>query len=496
MPHARGPAAPARLGAVLLAVAALTAAAPAADAAAARARVTERFLLSASVPQLERALADRRLTATRLTRFSVSRIRRLDRRGPRLNAVMRLDRRALATARRADARLRRGRARPMEGIPVLLKGNIDVRGHPTTAGSLALRDAYPRRDAALVRRLRASGAIVLGIANMTEFAGFMSTAMPPGYSAVGGFVRNVHDPRRDPCGSSTGSAVAVAAHMAAVSFGTETSGSLLCPADAAGVVSVKPSLGLVPTRGILPLTRARDVAGPMSRHVEDAALALGMASGRGHAYLRAARAGSLRGARFGWLQDYDELLEPSQRAAAESALAVLRRAGATVEPIAVPRVFTLPAQYPGELFTLLYEFKRDLEAYLATSRRASVRTMADLVRFNRAHPRGELRFGQNLLEMAAAIDPRRDAARYAAQASRPAEVHRGVLEAALRQGPFDALLFAGPDGPPLVDPPGYPAVMVPAGGRGGPPVGLAFAGRPRTEARLLGYARAFERARG
>jgi amidase len=234
----------------------------------------------------------------------------------------------------------------------------------------------------------------------------------------------------------------------------------------------------------------------MSRHVEDAALALGVASGRGRAYLRAARAGSLRGARFGWLQGYDELLEPSQRGAAESALATLRRAGATVESVVVPRVFTLPAQYPGELFALLYEFKRDLDAYLATATRASARTLADIVRFNRAHPREELRFGQNLMEMAAAVDLRRDAARYAAQAARPAEVHRGVLEGALRQGPFDGLLFAGPDGPPLVDPPGYPAVMVPIGGRGGPPVGLAFAGRPRTEARLLAYARAFERARG
>ncbi|MGZ4596477.1 MAG: amidase family protein, partial [Actinomycetes bacterium] len=233
-------------------------------------------LETAGVRELQDAMASGRTTSEQLVRGYLDRIDRYDRHGPAVHAVRCLAPDALDRARALDTERARAKVRgPMHGIPVIVKDNIDVAGLPTSAGSLALEHSVPAADAALVTRLRDAGAVVLGKANLTEFANFMADDMPSGYSSLGGQVLNPYDASLTPCGSSSGSGAAAALGLATVAVGSETDGSILCPSDAQSLVGVKPTLGLVSGEGILPIATSQDCAGPMTRTVHDAAALLG-----------------------------------------------------------------------------------------------------------------------------------------------------------------------------------------------------------------------------
>jgi amidase len=431
---------------------------------------------AATIPTLQAARDDGDLTAVRLTQAYLQRIQQLD---GQLGSVLFVDREgALAAARASDRRHRHGGLLgPLDGIPVLLKDNIDTAGLPTTAGSRLLLDAPPTDDAELVARLRAGGAVVLGKANLSEWANFRGFGSTSGWSAVGGLTANPHVLDRNPCGSSSGSAAAVAASLTQVAVGTETDGSVVCPSSATGVVGHKPTIGLVPGDGIVPISFDQDTAGPIGRHVVDVALLLEVIGGvDGPAALDT---DALDGARIGRWTAFDGLDGDVDRVQAE-AVAVLEAAGATVVPVTLPYQDVIGA---NEFPALLGEFEDDLETYLA-ERPGGPDQLEELIAGNLADP-VELRwFGQELFEISDVAPPRDDpsvvAARAAAHAAATASIDETLatyeLDAIMAptNSPAwpttlvggDAFLF-GSSSPAAVA--GYPNVTVPAGGADGDP---------------------------
>ncbi|MFC7645606.1 amidase family protein [Streptosporangium lutulentum] len=347
-------------------------------------------LETATVTQLQQAMSSRKITSEWLVNAYIERIRALNTHGPGLNAVRVLNDDALNEARQADKDRSRGRVRgPMHGIPVLVKDNTDIKKLPTTAGAQALADSYPADDAFLVKRLRAAGAVILGKTNLTEFANFTTAGMPSGYSGLAGQVLNPYDVSQTPSGSSSGSGAAAAASLAAVTIGTETSGSILSPSVANSLVGVKPTVGLVSRTGIIPIAASQDTAGPMTRSVYDAAALLTAITGIdpedpatatskdvvGTDYTAALSKDALKNVRIGVVGTPTG----NQGAAFTKAVDVLRAQGATVAPATVD-TSGLPASI------LNYEFKRDLNAYFARlPARAPMKTLDDVVRFNLAH---------------------------------------------------------------------------------------------------------------
>ena len=329
---------------------------------------------------------------------------------------------------------------PLHGVPVLVKDNIDVAGLPTSAGSLALHEAVAARDAVVVERLRAAGAIILGKTNLTEFANFMTAGMPCGYSSLGGQVRHARDPFASPGGSSSGSATAVAAGFAPLALGTETSGSIVSPAAALGIVGLRPTHGLVPRGGILPLAASQDTAGPLARTVAEAAALFAVIAD-------APTDGTVSG-RLGVIGTEREA----------------RALGAVPFAVTLP-----PAKPPLDVFA--YEFKRDLPAYLEDK---PVRSLAEIIAFNRRHPRA-LRFGQSRLLAAEATDLH-DRARYEAARDAGRAAARAALDKALTG--VDALLTRPGTLTALGARAGYPELVV---------GGLSLTGPPYSEARLFAY---------
>jgi amidase len=497
------------------------------------------------------ALSAGKTTATALTKASLARIRAIDRGGPRLNSVREVNPDALAIAAQLDD-VKPSTGKPLAGVPILLKDNIATgdRTH-TTAGSLALQQARARDDATVTRRLRAAGAVILGKANLTEFANILTLDMPAGYSSLGGQVRNPYVPdlldKRGipvilPGGSSGGSAVAVAAGLCAAAIGTETSGSLLSPATQNGLVTVKPTVGLISRAGIIPISHSQDTAGPLTRTVRDAAILLNVMAARdpldpATRHLRRPRdyaafldRDGLKGARIGLPSDPDDPLNdvyfgklpPRSRRAMDRAIEALRDLGATVVRASIPTagwvggpgttmnvLNTNPlSSRRGQLGTppivFVYEFKRDLNLYLrdwAVGTR--IGTLADIVAFNRAHASKALRFGQDLALAAEATrgDLSEPEYRSARAMDLLAAKTRG-LDAYFGQHRLDAVIFPGALGCAIAAKPGYPSVQVPAGftsgleGKKTPdyPIGLTFTGPAWSEARLLGLAYAFEQA--
>lgn len=443
---------------------------------------------SATIPELRARMERGSLTSTELTRAYLRRIRDVD---PKINAVLRTSPSALREAAASDARRRLGRARgPLDGIPVLLKDNVDTRDMPTTAGSLALAGSPPARDAELVGRLRAAGAVVLGKANMSEWANFRAAKPTSGWSAVGGQTHNPYVLDRNPCGSSAGSAAAVAASLAQVAVGTETDGSIVCPAGMNGVVGHKPSLGLVSGAGVVPISAEQDTAGPMARSVVDTAIAFSVLSGHGAAGADGAfgltgaqdpRTGGLRGKRIGlWrLPSLGAEVDALMTRTAER----LRTAGAEVVEVTPPYQERLAElEFPA----LLSEFHRDLDAYLAS--RGGPRDLAGLIAFNRAHPAERTCFaGQELFEQALAAPPTTDPG-YRAMRAELKDLSRRSVDETMAAHALDAI--AAPANPPAwttdcargdndVIPSstpaavaGYPSLSVPAGFVGELPVGL------------------------
>ncbi|MBP2473864.1 amidase [Crossiella equi] len=443
-----------------------------------------------TIPSLHARMASGELTPSELTAAYLHRIRTLDR---DLRSVLRTEPRALLDAAASDERHAAGAPRsPLDGIPVLLKDNIAAG--TTTAGSRALRHHQPA-DAALVRTLRAAGAIVLGKTNLSEWANFRSTRSTSGWSALGGQTANPHVLDRTPSGSSSGSATAAAAALAQVTIGTETDGSIVSPAGMTGVVGLKPTLGLLSTAGVIPISAAQDVPGPMARHVIDVALTLDVL--RGHTPTEAPI--RLAEARIGlWRQAGDDL---AADAVVSEAVELLRRTGATVVEVDLPHQREIA---DGEFPCLLAEFRRDLNAYLAACPPlpGGPRDLAELVELNRADPVELRHFGQELFEQAL-VEPDRGELR-----GRITGLARAAVDETLAAQGLHVIISPTNDPAWPVDyaqgddfrvssstpaaVAGYPNVSVPAGFAGPLPVGLSFFAGHGQDDRVLGLAAAFE----
>ncbi|AXK72516.1 amidase [Lysobacter sp. TY2-98] len=475
----------------------------------------------ADIATLSARMADGQLTSHSLTQSYLDRIAALDDGGPRLNAVLALNPQALREADQRDAERREGHIRgPLHGIPILIKDNIDATPMATTAGSLALADHRPSRDAVLVARLRAAGAVILGKANLSEWANFRSTRSISGWSGVGGQTRSPYALDRNPCGSSSGSGTAVAASLAAAAIGTETDGSIICPAAVAGVVGIKPTVGLVSRRGIVPISSSQDTAGPMARSVADAATLLsviaaadakdpasgGKARPKPVDYTAHLKPGALTGARIGVLRRTANY-PPEVDAAFDRAIEALKAAGATIVDTAIP---TAGKWDDAENTVMLAEFRPSLESYLKDTD-APVRTLSDIVEFNRTHESQEMPyFGQDLFEQALKAPALSSAAyRKARDAARQLAGPQGI-DAALKKQKLDALVApsTGPSwridtvlgdhfsgaGYGAAAVAGYPSISVPMGDAHGLPLGIVFLGKKWSEPRLIELAYAFEQA--
>jgi amidase len=468
-------------------------------------------LHEATIAELQAAMDAGHLTSVELTRHFLQRIDTYDRAGPRLNSVLETNPEAVEIADALDRERRATGARgPLHGIPVLLKDNIATadRLH-TSAGSLALKDCIAPRDAFLVARLRAAGVVILGKANMTEWANYMTTNMPAGYSSRGGQVVNPYRADLPPGGSSSGSAVAVAAGLCTVSVGTETSGSILSPGNQNGVVGIKPTVGLVSRSGIAPISATQDTAGPFGRTVADAATLLGALTGvdpldratraslrRAHAdYMRYLDARGLAGARLGVPRAvFFDSLSAAEAAVIATALEALRDVDA--ELIDPADIATARAVSDFRSDVMLYDFKRDLNRWFASlGPNAPVKSLRDLIRFNEAHPREMLKFGQTLLLAARSTGGVRTAT-YAVSRAEDIRLSRTEgIDPVMERERLDALVFPLRNGAAIGAKAGYPSVIVPAGYTDdGAPVGLTFLGRAWSEPVLLRLAHAFEQA--
>jgi amidase len=470
----------------------------------------------ASIPELEALMVSGELSSVELTETYLGRIDRLD---PLLHSVIETNPAALAIAARRDAERRAGRSRgPLHGIPVLLKDNIATNdAMETTAGSLALVGSRVRRDATIVTRLRDAGAVVLGKANLSEWANFRGVVPAPlteaglylnGWSARGGFTRNPYGLALDPCGSSSGSAVAAAANLCAIAIGTETDGSIVCPAGSNAIVGLKPTVGLVAQAGIVPIAHSQDTAGPMVRSVADAAITLnalrspfGAVRGRRlpRDYRSSLRRGALRGARIGVdrrLFSGDDSADAGLNAVTERALEVMRSLGATlVDPIVPPDTKSINED---ELTVLFSEFKVDIEAYLAGLRRATMRTLGDLIAFNDTCCDDELRyFGQELFHVADATNGLDDPAYREARARCLAATRTNGIDRILTTDRLHAIVGPayGDSTAPAVA--GYPVISVPTGlTDDGRPGGVWLSAGFLAEPTLLGFAFDLESAIG
>jgi len=419
---------------------------------------------------------------------------------------------ALDVARERDREAREGRARgPLHGVPVLVKDNVDTADLPTTAGSLALAgQPNPCRDAILVQRLRDAGMVVLGKANLSEWANIRDESSTSGWSAYGGLTRNPYALNRSAGGSSSGSGAAVAAGIAAYAVGTETDGSISCPAAFNGCVGLKPTVGLVPTDGVVPVSRSQDSPGPLTTTVREAAALLGVLAGNGTDYAAHAVDGRLAGKRIGVPRARYWGYSSHADAHAERAVQLLAAEGATVVD-GTDLTSMEDFDWQDELLVMLAELRSGLETYLATRPGDGPRTLADVVAFNREHADTELRhFGQSLFEQALE-GPGVDSEEYAAARARCLSRGRDGIDAVLREHSLDALVtpsYAPALPIDLVNPEahtgscttptavaGYPLLTVPAGLAAGLPVAVSFWGTAGSEATLVEVAHGYERAR-
>jgi amidase len=466
-----------------------------------------------------------RVSARRLTEMYLERIERIDRRGPALNSVIETNPDALSIADALDRERKAGRVRgALHGVPVLIKDNIDTADRmKTTAGSLALVGARPRRDAFIVERLRAAGCVIVGKTNLSEWANFRSTHSTSGWSGRGGQTRNPYALDRNPCGSSSGSGAAVSANLALVGVGTETDGSVVCPSGTCGIVGIKPTLGLVSRSGIIPIAHSQDTAGPMTRTVADAAALLNVltgfdptdavtGAGSRHArmdFTQSLDPAGLRGARIGVARKFFGFNDQVDKLMAD-AIDVLKREGATiVDPADLPTHGKLDAP---EFEVLLFEFKADINKYLASLAPGDhPRTLKDLIDFNEKNREREMPyFGQEIFVRAEAKGPLTDPAYLKALRSSKALAQAQGIDAVMLKHNLDALVaptggpawttdllngdhFTGGSSTPAAVA-GYPNVQVPAGYVYGLPVGVSFFGRAFTEAKLIRLAYAYEQA--
>ncbi|MCZ8114768.1 amidase [Silanimonas sp.] len=466
-----------------------------------------------SVAEAQAGMAADRFSSADLVDAYLARIAAVDDSGPTLNAVIALNPAARADAEALDAERAAGQLRgPLHGIPVLVKDNIDVAGLPTTAGSLALANHVPADDAALVASLRKAGAVILGKTNLSEWANFRSTSSISGWSSAGGQTRNPYVLDRNACGSSSGTGAAIAASLATVGVGTETDGSILCPSAVNGLAGFKPTVGVIPADGIVPISASQDTAGPMARSVADASALMEAMSGLEPIISTeapettddTAAASPLSGKRFGLLRQAMGR-HAGLDAATEAAVARLRAAGAEVVDAEIP---TWGQWGEAELTVLLYEFKDGLNRYLAEGP-APVANLEALIAWNTANAdRAMPWFAQELFEQAQAKGPLTDPAYLEARTTAKRLAGENGLLKVLREGGFDALIAptTGPAWP--IDPvlgdhftsagygaaavAGTPSLTLPMGEIHGLPVGLSLLGPQNGDAGLLALGAAVE----
>ena len=478
-----------------------------------------------SIGELQRAMKSGRLTSHSITEKYLTRIEELDRRGPSLHSVIEVNPDALSIALDLDReRKAKGPRGPLHGIPVLVKDNIGSADRmTTTAGSLALEGSIPLHDSFVAAQLRRAGAILLGKANLSEWANFRSSHSTSGWSGRGGQARNPYALDRNPCGSSSGSGVAVSANLCPVALGTETDGSIVCPSSTNGVVGIKPTVGLVSRSGVVPISHTQDTAGPMARTVTDAAALLGAMTGvdpgdpatlasRGKSltdYTKFLDAHGLKGARIGVVRGlfgYNEFVDKL----ADAAIVAMKEQGAVIVDPA--EIETLKHLGDGEFDVLLYEFKAGLNAYLVSlGPKAPVHTLKEIIEFNQKHAREEMPyFGQDTFSKAEAKGPLASHDyRKALAKCRTLSREKGI-NATMEKYTLDALVAptgapawptdlvngdhdsGGSSGPAAIA--GYPHVTVPAGYVFGLPVGISFFGRAWSEPTLIKLAYSFEQA--
>ena len=481
----------------------------------------------ATISQLQAALESGQLTAERLAELYIERIDALDRHGPRLNSVIEINPDALEIARALDReRAEKGARGPLHGIPVLIKDNIATADRmQTTAGSLALVGSRVSRDAFVARKLREAGAVILGKTNLSEWANFRGDGSSSGWSGRGGQTRNPYVLDRTPCGSSSGSGAAIAANLAGASLGTETDGSILCPSAINSLVGIKPTLGLTSRAGVVPIAHSQDTVGPMTRTVTDAAIVLGAivgiderdpatadSNGLYHNdYTKFLDTDGLRGARIGIPRQHYFGYSAKADAIVNAAIERMRELGAEIIDNAdIPTAKQMRSS-ESEMTVLLYEFKADLNAYLAELLDSPVRSMADVIAFNEAHAEQELLyFGHDLMIKAQDTTSLEDQRYLDALAENRRLAREEGIDAVMTEYRLDALVMpttgpawcidlingdhhtGGSSQPAALA--GYPAITVPAGYTFELPIGITFMGRAFSEPVLIKLAYAFEQA--
>ncbi|GHO82930.1 amidase [Dictyobacter formicarum] len=478
-----------------------------------------------TINELQASMAEGKLTARQLVEYYVERIHAIDQNGPTLKSIIELNPDALEIADTLDQeRIKQSVRGPLHGIPVIIKDNIATADKmQTTAGSLALLGARPPRDAFVAQKLREAGAVILGKANLSEWANLRGHPSISGWSGRGGQTRNPYVLDRTPCGSSSGSAVAVAANLTTVSLGTETDGSILCPASICDVVGIKPTVGLTSRAGVIPISHNQDTIGPFGRTVTDAAILLGAiigvderdemtaaSEGKYHTdYTQFLDASALRGARIGVARDVYFGYSPKANRLIETVLHTLEEAGAIlIDPANIPTAKQMESS-SAENLVLITDLKADMNAYLSELVESPVRTLADLIAFNEAHAEQELSlFGQEMFIAAEATAGLDDPAYIQALAESHRLARQEGIDAVMDRYQLDALVmptcspgwyidnvngdhYTGSSTQPAALA-GYPAINVPAGHVQELPVGVTFMGRAYSEPTLIKLAYAFE----
>jgi amidase len=483
-------------------------------------------LTGRTLTQVSAELQAGHLTSEQVVKWYLDRIDAIDRHGPNLQAVLAVNALALEDARRLDTERQAGKSRgKLHGVPILIKDNIETQEPiATTAGSLALADNVTLRDAPVVARLRAAGAIILGKTNLSEWANYRSVRSTSGWSGVGGLTRNPYGLDRSSCGSSSGSGAAIAASLAAGALGSETDGSVTCPASTNGIVGFKPTLGLVSRTHIVPISHSQDTAGPMGHSVADVATLLSVMAGSDPAdpatrdadahkqdFAVLLKPDALKGKRLGVLR-FLAGFNPETDAVFAQALYVLKQAGAEV--VEIPGMANFNAIGDAEGIVLSVEFKADLNAYLATTPAAvKSRSLADLIAFNQTHEARELGlFGQELFEKSQATQGLDDPGYQSALTNSKRMAGPEGIDKLLAQYHVDALVaptggpawvvdtvngdHAAGNTPTLAAVAGYPHISVPMGQVYGLPVGLSIMGAKWADGQILAFGYAYEQARG
>ena len=475
-----------------------------------------------TISDLQTAMQNNDLTARDIVAYYIAEIERVDRNGPELRSIIELNPDAMSIAAKLDEeRQESGPRGPLHGIPIVLKANINTGdAMETTAGSLALAGFHAPDDAFLVASLRNAGAIILGKANLSEWANFRGSHSSSGWSSIGGQTKNPYDPRRNPCGSSSGSAVAVSANLTALAIGTETDGSIVCPSGINGVVGIKPTLGLVSRDGIIPVAHSQDTAGPIARTVTDAAILLTvmamrdirdpLSEGRPKKlpdYAAGLSAKAIRGKRIGVLRNhFGAGINPKVEGILARVIETLKDAGAEIiDPVELD----VEGMKDAEMIVMHYEIKADLNAYLEKSN-APIRSLAELIQFNKDNADTVMSFyGQERMEEAEAKGPLTDEV-YLKALESSKRISQAAIDGALREHRLDAIVATTNAPAWFTDHvngdtfnlssssyaavSGYAAITVPGGFVSGLPVGVSFIGGAFSDKQLIEIAYAFEQA--